>query len=74
MTQQLRPTKGVDKKTLHASKNLPYSRITSLATVQRTQRHAPSSITSLRLRIAAALLRTLPRCPCCLRITASILL
>lgn len=43
---------------------------TSLAAAQRTQRHVPSSITSLRLRIAAALLRTLPRCPCCLRASA----
>jgi len=30
---------------------------------QRTQRHVPSSITCLRLRTAAALLRNLPRCP-----------
>ena len=38
-----------------------YPRITNLAEAQRTQRHVPSSITTLRLRIAAALLTTLPR-------------
>lgn len=45
---------------LHQAKNLPYPRITSLGAAQRTQRHVPSSITSLRLRIAAALVTTLP--------------
>lgn len=55
---------------LHQAKNLPYPRITSLGAAQRTQRHVPSSITSLRLRIAAALVTTLPRCPCCLRVNA----
>lgn len=49
---------------------MPYPRITGLAESQRTQRHVPSCITSLRLRIAAALLRTLPRYPCCLRANA----
>ena len=47
-----------------------YPRITNLAAAQRTQRRVPSSITSWRLRIAAALLRTLPRCPCSLRVNA----
>lgn len=70
MAQQLRHPEGVGKKTLHEAKNLPYPRITSLAAAQRTQRHVPSSITSLRLRIAAALLKTLLRCPCCLRVNA----
>jgi SRSO17 transposase len=32
------------------------------------QRHVPSSITSLRLRIGSLLARRLPRCPCCLRV------
>lgn len=70
MAQQLRHPEGAGKKTLHDAKNLPYPqiqpRITSLVAAQRTQRHVPSSITSLRLLIAAALLKTLPRCPCCL--------
>ena len=70
MAQQLRHPEGGGKKTLHDSKNLPYPRITSLAAAQRTQRHVLSSITTLRLRIAAALLKTLPRCPCCLRVNA----
>ena len=68
--QQLRHPEGAGKKTLHEAKNLPYPRITSLAAAPRTQRHVPSSITTLRLRIAAALLKTLPRCPCCLRANA----
>ncbi len=70
MTQQLRYPDAAGKKTPHDAKNLPCPRITSLGAAQRTQRHVPSSITGLRLRIAAALLRTLPRCPCCLRVNA----
>ena len=74
MAQQLRHPDGVGKKTLQepqpTAKNLPYPRITSLAAAQRTQHRVPSSSTSLRRRIAAALLRTPPRCPCCLRINA----
>ncbi len=34
----------------------------------RAQRHVPSSITSLRMRIGSLLAQTLPRCPCCLRV------
>lgn len=63
------PTGSV-KKTLHDAENLSYPRITSLAAAHHTQRHVPSSITTLRLRIAAALLKTLPRCSCCLRTNA----
>jgi hypothetical protein len=70
MAQQLRHPEGAGKKTPPDARNLPYPRITSLAASQRTQLHVPSSITSLRLRIAAALLRRLPRCPCCLRVNA----
>jgi hypothetical protein len=70
MAQQLRHPQGAGKQTLADARNLPYPRITSLAAAPRTQRHVPSSITSLRLRIASALLRTLPRCPCCLRVNA----
>lgn len=50
------------------AKCLPYPRITSLREAQRTQRHVPSSITTLRLRIGALLARSLPRCLCCLRV------
>jgi hypothetical protein len=69
MAQQVRHSKG-RQKTPPNAKNLPNPSITSLAAAQRKQRHVPSSITSLRLRIAAALLRTLSRCPCCLRVNA----
>lgn len=64
------PPRESRQKTLHEAKNLPYPRITSFEAGPRTQRHVPSSITSLRLRIAAALLKTLPRCPCCMRVNA----
>jgi hypothetical protein len=70
MARQLRHPEGAGKKTPHEAKNLPCLRITSLAAAQRTQRQVPSSITTLRLLIAAALLKTLPRCPCCLRANA----
>jgi hypothetical protein len=70
MSQQLRHPRGVEKKTLHETKNLPCPHITSLGAVPRTQRHVLSSITTLRLRIATALAQTLPRCPCCLRVKA----
>jgi hypothetical protein len=70
MAQQLRHPEGAGKKTPPDARNLPYPRITSLVEARRTQRHVRSSITSLRLCIAAALLRTLPRGPCCLRVNA----
>ena len=70
MERQLRHPGGTGKKTPHDAKNLPYPRITSLAAAQRTQCPVPSVITILRLLIAAALLATLPRCPCCLRVNA----
>ena len=59
-----------ETKTLHDAKNLPYPHFTNRAKAQRTQRHVPSSITTLRLNIAAALLKALLRCPCCLRLNA----
>jgi SRSO17 transposase len=34
----------------------------------RPERHVPNSIATLRRRIAAALSKALPRCPCCLRL------
>lgn len=70
MAQLLRHPDDVGKKTPLNAKNLAYPRITNPAEAQRTQRHVPSSITTLRLRVAAALLTTLPRCPCCLRANA----
>jgi hypothetical protein len=77
MARQLRHPDGAGKKTPpdapKAARNLPYPHITSLAAAQRTQRHVPSSITTLRLRIAAALLKTLPRCPCWLHLNARLL-
>jgi hypothetical protein len=35
----------------------------------RPERHVSNSITSVRVAIARAIARTLPRCPCCQRIT-----
>ena len=70
MAWRLRHDQDAGKKTLHEARNLPYPRITSHGAVPRTQHHVPSSITTLRLRIAAALAQTLPRCPCCLRLNA----
>ena len=31
----------------------------------RPERHIPNSIATMRRRLIAALVRTLPRCPCC---------
>ena len=62
------PDEAGGKKTLLNAKSLPSPRITSLAQALRTQRHVPSSITSLRLRIGSLLARRLPRCPCCLQV------
>ncbi len=50
MARQLQHPESAGKKMRHKAKNLPYPRITSLEAVQ--------SVTSLRLGIAAALLRT----------------
>ena len=33
----------------------------------RPERHSPASIATLRRHLAVALMRRLPRCPCCLR-------
>ena len=79
MAQQLHHSEEGAKKNLHPAKNLPYPlyqprvrdpRTTGLGAAPRTQRHVPSSITSLRLRISVALIRTLPRCTYCLRLNA----
>jgi len=69
LVQRLRhPDEVGGKNPPQNAKCLPYPRITNLEAVQRTQRHVPSSITSLRLRIGSLLARSLPRCPCCLRV------
>lgn len=69
MNDQLSTQTAQVKKPPYA-RNLPYPRITDLAAVQRTQGHGPSSITTLWLRTAVALIKTRPRCPCCLRVNA----
>src|SRR5688572_16749383 len=33
----------------------------------RPQRHVPNSITTIHRKLAVAIARTLPRCPCCAR-------
>ena len=69
LAQRLRhPDEIGGKKTPHNAKSLPYPRITNLAAAHRAQRHVPSSITSLRMRIGSLLAQNLPRCPCCLRV------
>jgi hypothetical protein len=37
----------------------------------RPERHVPHSIASIRRRLAVALVSSLPRCPCCLRLQAA---
>ena len=53
------------KKTPLNSKNLPYPKASSRAADQPMQRHIPWSIATLRHRLARAIARTLPQCPCC---------
>jgi hypothetical protein len=49
-----------------SSKNLPYPEIIDPADPPiRPERHVTNSITSVRIAIAPAISRTLPRCPCC---------
>ena len=51
-----------------ASRNLPYPKVTDPAAPPiRPQRHVPNSITTVHRRLAVAIARTLPRCPCCAR-------
>ena len=48
------------------SRNLPFPTITDPeAPPLRPERHVPNSIATMRRRLIAALVRTLPRCPCC---------
>jgi SRSO17 transposase len=53
------------KKTSPNAKCLQFPRITSLGAVQRAQRHAPDSITTLRLRLSVPLASALGHCPHC---------
>jgi hypothetical protein len=40
----------------------------------RPERHVTNSITSVRVAIASAIARTLPRCPCCQRLAHRLIL
>jgi hypothetical protein len=53
------------KKTPLDQKYLPYPKITPRAAAQRTQRHVPDSIATLRYILARAIVKQLVRCPCC---------
>jgi hypothetical protein len=53
------------KKTPLDQKRLAYPKITPRAAAQRTQRHVPDSIATLRHILACAIVRQLDRCPCC---------
>ena len=53
------------KKTSPNAKCLQFPRITSLGAVQRAQRHAADSITTLCLRLSVALASALGHCPHC---------
>ena len=48
-----------------SAKCLPYPKASGRGAPLRRQRHVPDSITTLRLELAAALITTLERCPCC---------
>ena len=48
------------------AKRLKFPKVTSQGDMPlRPERHMPNSIATLKRRIAAALARALPRCPCC---------
>jgi SRSO17 transposase len=53
------------KKTPLDQKRLAYPKITNRAAAQRTQRHVPDSIATLRFMLARAIVGQLDRCPCC---------
>ncbi len=49
-----------------SSRRLSYPMVTDPAAPPlRPERHIPNSIATMRRRLIAALVRTLPRCPCC---------
>src|SRR3712207_8969154 len=50
------------------SPHLRYPKVSSHAALPiRPERHAPHSISTVRCRLIVGLVRSLPRCPCCLR-------
>ncbi len=50
-------------------RNIPFPQVIDPAAPPiRPERHVPNSITSVRIAIARAISRTLPRCPCCQQI------
>ena len=53
------------KKTPLDYKHLPYPRASARAGLGPLQRHVPWSIATVRHRLACAIARRLPRCPCC---------
>jgi hypothetical protein len=56
---------GGSKKTPKSATHLPYPRTTCHAVPQRTQRHVPDSIATLRWRVATYISRRLQQCPFC---------
>ena len=53
------------KKTPLAYKCLPYPKASARAGLGPMQRHIPWSIATVRYRLARAIARSLPQCPCC---------
>ena len=47
------------------SKRLPYPKPSGRVGLGPMQRHIPWSIATVRFRLARAIARTLPQCPCC---------
>jgi hypothetical protein len=59
-----------DHATPFSSKTIPDPEVTDPADLPiRPERHVPNSLTSVRIAIARAISRILPRCPCCHRTT-----
>jgi hypothetical protein len=49
-----------------AARRLAFPKVTNPAAPPlRTERHIPNSIATIRRRMAVAIIRSLPRCPCC---------
>lgn len=59
---------GGSQKTPRSFRQLTYPKVINLEEAGRTQRHLPDSIPTLRLLIAKAIARQLPKCPCCGRL------
>jgi len=52
-------------------RNLPFPLVTDPEVLPlRPQRHVPNSIATLRIRLARTVVRILPRCPCCGRMSS----